>query len=535
MSEFSSKIIKSLCLLIFLNSCAYFNTFYNAKSSFELAENMRINENEIENINRNDYYNKAIEKSDIVIEDFSNSKYVDEAKFIKAKSLYFLNKYEESNIIFSEIIISENLEFYDEAKYWKSMIKFKNNQNIEAINDLNELLNEVDKNELKSQILLSIGEINLNNYDYENAYKNFKRGINLSSDRVLKEKIHFNIAKTAFSRKNLIEAKENYEAVIKLSISNERIFESHLKIVEILRMQKDFEGASKKIKTLLLDENFAEINGELELEFLKVEKSLGNNQYVIDNLDLLSQEYRGTLIAAEANYILSEIFLSNSFKDYEKSKFFLNEILSQEINSKFKIYAEKNKFNLNRLISYEKNILENRNKDKNIYKSGEILAFNLKQADSSKIFFKKIIKDYYESDYFLKSLFSMYLIEKDLEQKNYYKSIILNDFKNSNYAKFIIENEELNLEFLPAIMLKTAENQLNLESPIFLESYKNISSMEGMSNEKKKANYFLANYYHFNEVEIDSAKLYYSKVINDYPFSKQAEISIERLKGFNSE
>jgi len=535
MSEFNSKIIKSLCLLIFLNGCAYFNTFYNAKSSFEIAENMRINEIETENINFNYYYKKAIEKSDIVIKDFSKSKYVEEARFIKAKSLYFLNKFEESNAIFSQILISTNSEFFSEAKYWQSMIKYNNNQNIEAINDLRKLFNETKKNDLKSQILLSLGEIYLNNYDYENAYLNFKKGINLSSDKVLKEKIHFNLANSAFDRGNFLESKENYEAVIKLSSSYERIFMSQLKIVEILRIQKDFEGASKKVKTLLLNEDFSANRGELELEFLKIEKSLGNTQYVIDNLDLLSQEYRGSLIAAEANFILSEIFLSNNFKDYEKSRFFLNEILSQDNNSKFKSYAEKNKFNVNRLISYEKNISENINRDKNIYKSGEILAFNLKQVDSSKSYFKNVISDYYESQYFIKALFAMYLIEESFEQKKYYSSIILNDFKNSNYAKFIIENEKLDIEFLPESMLMSAENQLNLDPLIFLESYKNISSIEGISDQIKKANYFLANYYHFNDVKIDSARFYYNKVVTDYPSSKQAEISLERLKGFSNE
>ena len=533
MYEFNSKIIKSLCLLIFLNGCAYFNTFYNAKSNFEIAENMRLNE--IENINFNDYYKKAIEKSDVVIKDFPKSKYFEDARFIKAKSLYFLNEFEKSNIIFSEILISMNSQFYNEAKYWQSMIKFKNSQNVEAVNDLKKLFNEAKKNDLKSQIALSLGEIYLNNYDYDNAYLNFKKGIDLSSDRVLKEKIHFNLANSAFDRANFIEAKENYEAVIKISSSDERIFISQLKIVEILRIQKDFKGASKKIKTLLLDEDLSEIRGELELEFLKIEKSLENTQYVIDNLDLLSQEYRGTLVAAEANYILSEIFLSNNFKDYEKSRFFLNEILSQENDSKFKIYAEKNKSNINRLISYEINITENINKEKNIYKSGEILAFNFKQTDSAKSYFKNIISDYNEGHYFIKALFAMYLIEENFEQKKYYSSIILNDFKNTNYSKFIIDNEELDIEFFPRSMLNIAENQLDLDNPIYLKSYKNISSMEGMSDQIKKANYFLANYYHFNDVKIDSARLYYNKVITDYPFSKQAKISLERLKVFNNE
>ena len=59
--------------------------------------------------------------------------------------------------------------------------------------------------------------------------------------------------------------------------------------------------------------------------------------------------------------------------------------------------------------------------------------------------------------------------------------------------------------------------------------------MEGMSDQIKKANYFLANYYHFKDVKIDSARFYYNKVVSDYPFSKQAEISLERLKGFSNE
>ena len=42
MSEFNSKFIKYLCLLLFLKGCAYFNTFYNAEEHFDLAERIRI-------------------------------------------------------------------------------------------------------------------------------------------------------------------------------------------------------------------------------------------------------------------------------------------------------------------------------------------------------------------------------------------------------------------------------------------------------------------------------------------------------------
>ena len=42
MSEFNSKFIKYLCLLLFLKGCAYFNSFYNAEENIETAERIRI-------------------------------------------------------------------------------------------------------------------------------------------------------------------------------------------------------------------------------------------------------------------------------------------------------------------------------------------------------------------------------------------------------------------------------------------------------------------------------------------------------------
>ena len=71
MSEFNSKFIKYLCLLLFLKGCAYFNTFYNAEEHFDTAERIRI-----ENLGNQmpsraiQEYGRAIEKSEKVKSDF---------------------------------------------------------------------------------------------------------------------------------------------------------------------------------------------------------------------------------------------------------------------------------------------------------------------------------------------------------------------------------------------------------------------------------------------------------------------------------
>ena len=41
-SEFTSKFIKYLCLLVFLQACAYFNTFYNAEEHYNNAEKLNL-------------------------------------------------------------------------------------------------------------------------------------------------------------------------------------------------------------------------------------------------------------------------------------------------------------------------------------------------------------------------------------------------------------------------------------------------------------------------------------------------------------
>ena len=90
MSEFNSKFIKYLCLLLFLKGCAYFNTFYNAEEHFETAERIRIENlgNQIPSRAIQEYA-KAIEKSDKVLLEFSDSRYVTQAKLLKGKSHFF--------------------------------------------------------------------------------------------------------------------------------------------------------------------------------------------------------------------------------------------------------------------------------------------------------------------------------------------------------------------------------------------------------------------------------------------------------------
>ena len=161
-SEFNSKIIKSLCLLLFVQSCAYFNTFYNAQAHYKDAEKIRI-ENFGDQLPSRaiQEYQKVIEKSQKVLTDYSDSKYVNDALLLKGKSHFFKREYDSAKESFDRLKNTEEIFFQHETTYWLALCKWKDLRPQPAINDLRTLLSSTDSVDLESRIYLTLGEIYL--------------------------------------------------------------------------------------------------------------------------------------------------------------------------------------------------------------------------------------------------------------------------------------------------------------------------------------------------------------------------------------
>ena len=101
------KAIYILCLILF--QCAYFNTFYNARKSFKRKE-----------------YDKTIEKSSVILAKYQNSRWVDDAILLIARSFYHKAEYDKALIKFTEL--EENFPESDlipESNFWWGMTLLK--------------------------------------------------------------------------------------------------------------------------------------------------------------------------------------------------------------------------------------------------------------------------------------------------------------------------------------------------------------------------------------------------------------------------
>ena len=538
MSEFNSKFVKYLCLLLFLNGCgAYFNTFYNAEEHFETAERIRI-----ENLGGKipsraiQEYGKAIDKSEKVLREFSDSRYVGDARLLKGKSHYFRREYDSSVSIFNQLIQEKEFEF--ESRYWLAMCKWKDLKPQPAINDLKNLSKEVDSKEFRSRIFLSLGEIYLSINDSVNAYDNFDKGANLSSSRILREQVYFQIAEISFNKDDFEKALESYQKVLSNTISLNRIQDSNLKIVQIFRLRGDLEKSANKIQELIVDEDFSSIKSDLDLELTKIELSKGKIDFAIENFDRIGRDYPNTKTAVESYYLLSDIYLTQPNIDFEKSKFFMNESMKQNTNSPFKVLINKKRDDVDRLIELDSDLkmLNSSEKAENLFLSGEILAFNLASYRESIFYFNEIIDNHKSSDFYLQSLFAIYIINKKIgDQKlNKFKDVILMEYPNSDFAKYIINAENSNIEHLPSKTLLMAEDLKDENISKSIELYKKVLDFDKSTESSKIAAYFLGMYYDYEISQLDSAKFYYDFITSQYPNSSQAQAAKKRLEVINA-
>ena len=538
MSEFNSKFIKYLCLLLFLKGCAYFNTFYNAEEHFETAERIRI-----ENLGSNipsraiQEYGKAIEKSEKVLREYSDSRYVKNARLLKGKSHYFRREYDSAVSIFSQLIQEE--DFNLEAKYWLALCKWKDLKPQPAINDLKNLISGVESDEFKSRIFLSIGEIYLSINDSENAYQNLNKGANLSKNRLLREEVYFQIAEISFENNDFDKALDSYQKVLSNTISITRIQESNLKIVQIYRLRGELEKSANIIQDLLVDEDFNSIKADLDLELIKIEFERGKIDFAIQNYDRIGKDYPNTKTAIEAYFLLSEIYLSSLYLDFEKVQFFMNESMRQNTNSSFKQIINKRRNDIDKLIQLDIELkqLKNSERVENLFLTGQILAFNLAKYDESKTYFEEIIFKNQSSDYYLQSLFALYTLNLKINNDEYlnYRDKIITDYPNSDFAKYIINFENIEIVHLPSKTLNEAEQLKVIDINQSINLYKKVMSIDKSSNSSKIASYFLGVYYDYELSISDSAKYYYQYVSENFPSSAQAESANKRLEVLNAQ
>ena len=82
---------------LMLSSCDYFNTFYNAERYFKEADLLRLEKSDKGiPLRAIDNYGKTIQKCKVVLSNYPESKYVNDAILLMAKAQFYRSEYDNA-------------------------------------------------------------------------------------------------------------------------------------------------------------------------------------------------------------------------------------------------------------------------------------------------------------------------------------------------------------------------------------------------------------------------------------------------------
>ena len=548
----------TVSLLFF--SCAYFNTFYNAEKYFKEANKMRLEKSgQSIPLRAIDNYGKTIQKCKIVLSDFPESRYVNDAILLMAKAQFYRSEYDEAISNLRIIYNKGNVEQIAEAKYWSAVCKWKKGKTQTAINELKEIIKTSSDKNIKAQCHLSLADI-FNEIDRNDDFLfHLEEGAKIIIDRAEKGIVYNKLADIAFNNENYAIAEAAYKEVIKNSLAKEKIENAHIQLLKISRILGDHRSAERKIKSLLIDEKFKNIKGDLEIELVQLYIAQDDIDNAIVRLESIIKEYERTKTSSEAYFLLGQLHLSSIWKpDVAKEKFLL---VKKEYNrseygpiseNKIKAIDGYNK-SLEDLLIYDSMKADTASKDtvvsdtiinkiskpsasyeELLYHIADIEAFNFGRLDTGIVFFKKILENDSASKYYPKALFALSLLYDDIDDSVNsikYQMMLKSKFPTSDYTSYLNKDNVINKEKRPIELLFSKAEGLWHSNPVLsMNAFKEIMKIDSISELSASAAYFLGYQYDYTFAQIDSAYKYYNWLNIRHPISEQNNLAKSRIR-----
>ncbi len=551
----------SLFFIMFLFSCAYFNTFYNAEEYFRKAEKSRLEKRgESLPMAAAKDYQKVIEKSLKVLDTYPDTKFKRQALTLMGKAHYYRREYRQAEELFVQTQNEYEAQEKDEMGYWLALIKWKKGQPQPALDNMDLLLKEDLTPDLQSRLHQAKAEILMELDMKTEAMNQLDQAASWVSSRSEKGQIYYRIANISYESKQLERALEAYKQVIKYSLSKKQVQESHLKRVQIYRQQENNDKVSELIRSMLLDDNFSTIHGDLELELVRIYQVQEKHDEAFVRLESITNDYPKTRASAEAFYHLGNYKIWNYWdlegalkqydkvsKEYRESPFTrLAQMKIKEIKAytlaleKVAAWNEKKEAPSDSLDTLESQIdILADNPDKAFYSLAELEVFHFNRPREGIKILDQLISDFPESDWRPKALYTRSYLAAKVGEKSLadsLKIILLNQYPKTDYAAVAAKSISTNksVYFESEKLFRKAEESWGEFEEESLGYFNTIVSRDTVSDFSLRAAYFLAHQYDYYFHQADSAIKYYEWILKYHQDSEQAEFSSERKSSISA-
>ena len=511
-----------------------------------------------------DAYSKVIDKSRRVLEEYPDTRYRKNALLLIGQAHFYRQEYRLAEATFQQFADEFGETYPFERGYWQAMVKWRQGKSQAALNALTSILDEPLSDDQKAQVHLSIAEIQLELNEDKLALENLLKGAELTSDADQRGQIYYRISVLAFDKQDYEMALSANKNVIRYALSKKRIEEANLQIVRIHRLLGDWDVVMSEIKSILVDDRFTRIHGNMELELVRLYQMQGKDDMAKNRLESIIKDYARSENSAEAYYMLGEIAINEDWdldeaekqfsqvtREYRKSQYTPTANLRVKQIKSYKDSQTSITTLLETFVNTETDSVKSDSSAANevqtadlspnyeslanhYYNMGELEAFHFNRPTEAIIHFMEIIDSLPTTGQYVKSLFTAaYLAAQqgDTTMAIALRDTLLDKFPRSEFADYMRKRYGMaDLDGSSNQLFRQGELGWQTDPGGSLDIFKQILHQDEDSDVAARSAMFLAVMYDRHFAQADSAIYYYDWLQSHRPESDQALATINRYE-----
>jgi TolA-binding protein len=357
---FFPYILVPLILVVLFSGCAYYNTFYNAKKFYGIAEKERkkrmrsqiveLSAEEKEQLKRRGQYNaldntrptgtemqnyqKAIEKASKVLEFYPESRWVDDALMLLGECFYYRREYPKAQRKFEELIqLYPQSDFVPEAR----LLLAKTFIGLQSFDQAERRFRElsIDKrlnNRVQEEAAYELGGLYYEKENYEMAVDEYKKTAKESDDKLIRAMSYYRLGQCLIQLEEYRQVPEVFEKALDSSPNEDFASQSKYKLGEAYGLIGDYRRAIKTFSDLLSKEMDEKRIPMIKFQLAENLQLKGELEEAVEWYNEIIDEHKRTDASARSYFALAELeeYIN---RDYKKAKEYYDMVRGEFQNS----------------------------------------------------------------------------------------------------------------------------------------------------------------------------------------------------------
>ena len=339
------RIIRYICLLsiLIILSCAYYNTFFNAKEYYKSGEKKQKNSksDKIPSDVKTSY-NNAIKKCWKLIDTYGDSsKYADDALLLIGKSHYNIEEYEHSEKVLQQFLLKYlNSNLIPDAKLWLAKNYIELDKEEKALEILNNLFENKVSNEVAAQSFYILGDLNFKNQNYEKAIEEFQKCVEITDDDEIKGDAEYKTGESLFHLEEYENAIYHFQKIEKLDVPVVQEYEAIMQKVNAMTMLEQYEEADQILRLMLRNQRFLNQFSLIETKLSNISEVQGDTEYAKELYYDILKKYPKKDGAALSAFYLGQLY-EYEYGNFDSAKTYYDRVKKEYNRSEAKEDADK--------------------------------------------------------------------------------------------------------------------------------------------------------------------------------------------------